>query len=419
MSGASSATSGPRFILFAVTALFFAFLFGPLVIMTVTAFNSSSFPRISPWECFTTNWFSVLLGDDRLMNGLWKSVLIGIGVVAISVPIGLAGALALTEVGARLRAALYTIFLIPILVPGIVIGISTVVFWRSVALATGGGYQSPVFNGFFLTVAGQVSFIAAYAMLIFLSRLQRFDTTLTDAALDLGATPGQAFRKILLPFLRPAIFSAALLALLASFENYNTTVFTILAENTFTTVLASKVRFGINPSLSALAVIIIAITLIGAVVHEAYQQRREAALTGRRTFLLRTPGLRLATNPAVLGTLLVAIAATAMWFGSRYDSRACEQGIMSGKRAVQERLLEEQRRRIQAPPSQAAPAPAAPKTPFGGAFDPGALRPAGPPATAPSPPAPGKIPMAPAAPATPFGGAFNPGALRPGSASPP
>jgi spermidine/putrescine transport system permease protein len=84
------------------------------------------------------------------------------------------------------------------------------------------------------------------------------------------------FWKILIPFLRPAVFSAAVLAFLTSFENYNTTVFTIQAESTLTTVLSGQIRLGTKPDVSALAVIIVAITLIGAIIHEILR-RREAA----------------------------------------------------------------------------------------------------------------------------------------------
>ena len=127
-----------------------------------------------------------------------------------------------------------------------------------------------------MTVIGQSTFISAYTMLVFISRLQRFDPVLEEAALDLGATNIQTFRKILIPFLKPAIGSAAVLAFLASFENYNTTVFTIVSESTLTTVLASKVRYGINPSISALAVIIIGLTLTAAFIHEVLKRKDRA-----------------------------------------------------------------------------------------------------------------------------------------------
>lgn len=388
--------------------LFFAFLFGPLIIMVITAFNSSSFPRITPWECFTTDWFGVLIGNDRLMSGLANSLVIGIGVVAIAVPIGLAGALALSELNPKLRAALYTVLITPILVPGVVLGISTIVFWGALGRSVGAGYESVFFDGMFLTMAGQVTFISAYAMLVFLARLQRFDPTLTEAALDLGATPGQAFRRILLPFLKPAIGSAAFLTFLASFENYNTTVFTILSGNTFTTALASKVRLGTDPSLSALAVIIIGLTLIGAIVHEAYTRKKEAERSGEaaRSRIYGNPVLKMMVHPLSVLALLVAVAGILIYQGSRYDSSVCQQQILDEKRAIQEKLLEEQRKRIEQQ-KQLAPAPVSPgsgsasPSPFGGAFKPNTLAPKATPSDAkkdnPSP----------------FGGAFNPNALKP------
>ena len=82
---------------------FFAFLFGPLILMSITAFNSSAFPRVSPWECFSVEWFRVLSEDQRLLEGLRNSFVIGIGVVCLSVPLGLAGALMLTQVKERIR----------------------------------------------------------------------------------------------------------------------------------------------------------------------------------------------------------------------------------------------------------------------------------------------------------------------------
>jgi spermidine/putrescine transport system permease protein len=362
----------------AYSLLFFAFLFGPLLIMVITAFNSSSFPRIMPWECFTTDWFGVLIGNQRLMAGLGTSVILGIGVVALALPVGFAGALALSEISPKLRSALYTVLITPILIPGVVLGISTIVFWGSIGRGLGMGYDSIFFNGMFLTLAGQVTFISAYAMLIFMARLQRFDPSQTEAALDLGATPGQAFRKILLPFMRPAIGSAAFLTLLASFENYNTTVFTILSGNTFTTALASKVRLGTDPSLSALAVIIIAVTLVGAMVHEAYTRRQELLRGGhaQKSRLYANPLTRALTHPAGVALVLIIAVASIAWKGSQYDSRACVAGILEEKRAVQQKLLDEQKKLEQntIKPADNGSAAGNP-SPFGNAFDPNALKP--------------------------------------------
>ena len=262
-----------RYFIIGFVVLFFLYLFGPLIVMGISAFNTSTFPRMSPWDCFSVEWFDVLIQDTRLMQGLRNSVFIGFGVVLLAVPIGLAGALVLMQAKPRIRPWYYTITIAPILVPGVVLGISTLLFWDRFGLLFGASETSIFYDGIFLTIIGQSTFISAYAMLIFIARLQRFDPVLEEAALDLGATHVQTFRKVLLPFLKPAIASAAVLAFLASFENYNTTIFTIVSSSTLTTVLASKVRYGIDPSISALAVSIVFLTLVGAVLYEISQRR--------------------------------------------------------------------------------------------------------------------------------------------------
>lgn len=256
-------------------ALFFLYLFGPLLIMSASAFNQSSYPTITPWEGFTVEWFHELAQNDRLVSGFVNSVWIGLGVVALSVPTALAGAIMLMQVSDRVRPWYYTIVVSPVLVPGVIIGISTVIFWERFGSLVGLEYETTN-NPFFLTIIGQSTFISAYCMLVFIARLQRFDKTQEEAALDLGATHTQVFRKILIPFLRPAILSSIVLAFLTSFENYNTTVFTMVARGTLTTELAGLARFGVNPSISALAVVIMGLTLVFAVIYEIKKRREEA-----------------------------------------------------------------------------------------------------------------------------------------------
>jgi len=253
-------------------ALFFAYLFGPLAVMGVTAFNDSAYPQAIPFGHATLRWFGEIASDDELVQGFATSLRIGMLVVLVAVPVGLAGALVMQQIHARARALYYLIVVSPVLTPGVIIGISTVIFWRDL---TGVTHTRFLYNGVTLTVLGQSSFISAYCMLIFLARLQRFDGSLAEAARDLGASRGQVFAHILLPFLRPAVLSAAVLAFLASFENYNTTTFSILADKTLTTVLAGRVRQGTTPALSALAVMIVALTVAGALAYEVLRRRAD------------------------------------------------------------------------------------------------------------------------------------------------
>lgn len=255
-----------RLLTAAYLVLFFGYLFLPLGIMAAATFNSSRFPTVTPWMGFTLGWFQALWEDQRMWAALGTSLIVGAGVIALAVPLGLAAALLLDRLHSRAKTFLYALMVSPLLTPGVIVGISTLVFWRE---------WFGVSGGLFLTVVAQSSFIAAYAMLLFSARLERFDPALEEAALDLGATHGQVFRRITLPYLMPAILSAALLAFLQSFENYNTTLFVRGLDTTLTVYIATKVRTGLTPAVNALSLVLIALTILGAMVYEILR-RREA-----------------------------------------------------------------------------------------------------------------------------------------------
>lgn len=364
--------------------IFFSYLLGPLIVMIMTAFNSSSFPSVTPWACFTFNWFDVLSRDQRILSSIQNSIIIGIGTVILSIAMGLAASLILTQIWPRFRSTFYTIIIAPILIPGVVLGISTLVFWDRMSRILGPGTNTLFHNGLFLTILGQSTFIASYTMLVFVARLQRYDPGLTEAALDLGATHTQAFRKILLPFMRPAIASAAVLAFLASFNNYNTTTFTFGQYPTLTIQLAQEVRFGINPSISALAFLIVSLTVIGALAYEAYrhhQQKEKPVAKPRRNILPRF----FFGNWAALVLVLLAFGAIAtVVTAESYNPAQCEARVLKAKKAqtarrikamlLKRKLKEEAAARKAKGTTPQVPAVTAPrKSPFGNVFNPGNL----------------------------------------------
>jgi spermidine/putrescine transport system permease protein len=254
--------------------LFFSYLFGPIIVMALTAFNPPEYPQAYPIVGFTFDWFVKLWNDRAMMDGLQNSIIIGICVVTISVPVGLAAAIIMTQIYHRARGLFYLVTISPLLTPGVIIGISTVIFWKDVMSVTD-VTKAIFYRGMVLAVLGQASFISAYVLLIFMARLTRFDRAQEEAALDLGASHPQVFWHILVPFLKPAIVSAIVIAFLSSFENYNTTTFAILADRTLVTVLAGQVRQGTTPALSALAVVIIGISLAGAITYEILKRREQ------------------------------------------------------------------------------------------------------------------------------------------------
>lgn len=353
-------------------AIFFAYLLGPLVIMSATAFNSPSFPRMTPWECLTFDWFTALFQDERILNGIKNSILVGIGTVILSVAMGLAGALMLTQIWPKLRATYYTIIIAPILIPGVVLGISTLVFWDRINRMLGFGADSFLSNGLFLTIIGQSTFIASYCMLVLVARLQRYDLTLTEAALDLGATHAQAFRKVLMPFMTPAILSAAVLAFLASFENYNTTTFTFGEYPTLTIELAQKVRYGITPAISALAFMIVILTVFGALINEANIRRKELIAEARKDATVselagkvQVPGI-VSRNPALMALILfVIVSLTVIGSSLVYSPNQCIARVQEQKRLETEERIQQLRQEREERKLRR----------FEGVFDPDDLRP--------------------------------------------
>ncbi|WJH41068.1 ABC transporter permease [Aliirhizobium terrae] len=249
--------------------LFLAYMLLPLVIMGGAAFNDSRFPSVYPWQGFTWTWFIELWNDARLLNALRNTIFVAVAVVALSVPIGTAAAILVNSVAGVARTALYGMMVAPILIPGAVIGISTLLFWNTLSVAP----------GLHLSVLGQVSYISAFVMLLVLARLQGFDRSLEEAALDLGASHAQVVRRILLPHLYPALGAGAAIAFFQSIENFNVTLFTRGPYDTLTVYVFSKVRSGITPTINALAVILIAVTIAAIVLVEIRRRQTHRAST--------------------------------------------------------------------------------------------------------------------------------------------
>jgi spermidine/putrescine transport system permease protein len=245
-------------------AAFLFYLMLPLFVMAGAAFNDSKLPTIIPWKGFTDRWFIELWNDNRIWGAIGNTLLVALAVVVIAVPVGTAGAILVNSISGRVRSILYGLMVAPILIPGVVIGISTLLFWN----------QFSVGSGLHLSVLGQVSYIASFVMLLVLARLQSFDQGLEEAALDLGASHSQVMRRILLPHLYPALGAGAAISFFQSIENFNVTLFTRGGADTLTVYVFSKVRSGITPTINALALLLILFTLGIAIWYEVSRRRR-------------------------------------------------------------------------------------------------------------------------------------------------
>jgi spermidine/putrescine transport system permease protein len=268
MSNVSQAAigQGSRIIFNIYMVIFFAYMFLPLILMVAAGFNEFSTPSVTVWRGFTLKWFAVLANDTRMWSGLVNSFIIAIAVILVSLPLGLAGAFVITRLDSRYNGLLYGIMVSPLLTPGIILGISTLIFWR----------ETGVSGGLFTAAVAQATYISSYTMLMFMARLERQDITLEEAAMDLGASHTQVFRRITMPFLKPTILTASVIAFLQSFENYNTTIFSIGGAHTLVTEIGSRMRFGLTPAVNVIGIIFVVITIICAASYVIFREREKA-----------------------------------------------------------------------------------------------------------------------------------------------
>ena len=246
--------------------LFLLYLYVPLVVVMTLAFNRSPLPAF-PWRGFTLHWFQEVLADPFLLRAIANSVVVGLGVALLSVLVGTASAFLLVRYQFPGRGLLYALALSPLVMPGVILGISMLVFFSDLGLET----------GLLTTVLGQSSFIISFVLLIVAARLQKFDPALEEAAQDLGASPAQAVWRVTLPSLAPALYASAVVAFLLSFDNFNTTLFLIGNEATLPIHIYSAVRLGLSPKINAISVVFIVVTVGLGVAYEVLRRRDPAA----------------------------------------------------------------------------------------------------------------------------------------------
>jgi ABC-type spermidine/putrescine transport system permease subunit II len=271
--------------------LVYAFLFLPILVMAVFAFNKPSpaalatfhgssvcsipptqVGNITVWNGFTGCWFSAGLHDPTYIPAILTSLQIAAEAAIIATALGLCAALALARMKPRLRAPFDTLVYLTLVVPEIVIAVASLIFFVQAH------NLFPAFPGLgkATILFGQVVFNASVAMLIIRARFVGMGDTLEEAAYDLGSGPLATFRQITLPRLLPAIVAAGLLSFTFSFDDYVIPAFTNGTTNTWPIVLYSAVRFGLTPAVNALATIMLGVTLAAVVITGVVLRRSRA-----------------------------------------------------------------------------------------------------------------------------------------------
>ena len=255
----------------AYVVMFFVFLGLPLTVVCVFAFNNSVFPSL-PWEGFTLAWFfgtdAPFIGvfsERAILRSIGTSAFVAVWVSGLAVIVGTCNAFLFVRHDFRGKALLYVLMLLPLIIPGVILGISILVFFSSVANAledATGLWFDGLRPGLALVILGQFSFVTTFATLVISARLQKFDPSLEEAALNLGASRWGAIWQITLPFLLPAIAASAVVSLLMSFENFNTTLMLVGSDAPLTITMFDKLKQGSTPVLNAVSLLLIMISAV-------------------------------------------------------------------------------------------------------------------------------------------------------------
>ena len=261
-----------RAVLSTYFGLLVLFLYAPLIVLMVFAFNSGNIPSL-PIESFSTKWFSSAFSDTTLTSALLRSVLIaGVNGLAATV-LGVMAAVSLARRRLALRGVVVTLILIPLVVPYIVLAVGMVVLLHELGIAT----------SLVAVLAGHVVISQPYSVLVILPRLRTLDPSISEAALDLGASELRAFWFVTLPLMAPALFSSFLIAFTISFDEFAIASFLAPPGSpTYPVVLYSSSRTpALLPEVIAIGSIVIVLSLALVVLAEVARRTAERRIEAR------------------------------------------------------------------------------------------------------------------------------------------
>jgi spermidine/putrescine transport system permease protein len=236
-------------------AVVLLFLWAPVAVLAVYSFSASRYA--TQWTGFSTHWYRQLFANPAIARALGNTLAVGLASAALATVLGTLLAIALER---RRSAVLEAVVHLPLLVPEIVVAVGLLVFWaRLVRPALGAAGLE--LGSLPAVVAGHVAFQIPFVAVVVRARLRDFDPSLLEAALDLGASPARAFLRVVVPFLAPALASAACLALSLSLDDFYITYFSTAGGSGFSTlplhVYVMQGRSGMTPEVNALATLML------------------------------------------------------------------------------------------------------------------------------------------------------------------
>jgi ABC-type spermidine/putrescine transport system permease subunit II len=237
--------------LIAWAVFIYFFLFAPIILLILFSFNANQFGTL-PITGWTLHWYKTAFSDYQIQDALKTTISVAIEVTALSTIVGTAAAFPLVRSNLKFRSGIRAMLTLPIMLPGLLIGVSLLTFFTSVL-------HQQLSNQ--TAVIGQAVYTTPFVILVVASRLEGFDRSLETAASDLGANTYQRLRYVVLPLIGPAIFAGALFAFTLSLDEFVITLFLIGAGNTLPIYIYTQVKFGITPEVNALATLLIAASL--------------------------------------------------------------------------------------------------------------------------------------------------------------
>jgi putrescine transport system permease protein len=265
------------FLLFTLLAFGYAFLYIPIISLIVYSFNSSRL--VTVWGGFSTRWYGELLNNDQILSAAWLSLRIATMNATFSIVLGTLAAITLVRFGKfRGRALFSTMVSAPLVMPDVILGLASLLLFVTMEHLIGW----PAGRGLTTITLAHITFSAAYVTVVVQSRLSQFDTSLEEAAMDLGARPWKVFLLITLPIIAPSLLAGWLLAFTLSLDDLVIASFVSgPGATTLPMVVYSSVRLGVSPQINALATLIVTIVslcilLAGWLTHRKEVQRRHA-----------------------------------------------------------------------------------------------------------------------------------------------
>ncbi len=243
-------------------AIVLIYLFAPVAVTVLFSFTTS--PRLSlPIEGFTLDWYAAAFGDPLFPDALTHSIVLAVVTGIVAGALGVAFSFGVARLQRRDRGALLTASLAPAVVPGLVLGIALAVLFNAFGVT----------QGLRNAAIGHIVIALPFVVLTMNARLETFDFTTLEAARDLGASPGRTFLDITLPLIRPSVIGAVLLAMAQSLDEFVVTWFNIGNEQTLPVLIWGLLRRGINPSINALATVVL-LALVALIALSSRVNRR-------------------------------------------------------------------------------------------------------------------------------------------------